>query len=322
MARLARFNRTTATEHPLTAQADPNQNRFEFERARWRCALVMSRSRSPSLGAPAKLLALVLLEHANREHFYAHSVLEAWPDRETLADLTGRSEGATKETLRVLLKSNAVFVVHLGGHGARDSNRYRFNNRWLDQTEGELAVRGLLRKWPDNRLKGAQSRPHAKGAEFSPHKGAETRKKRGRIFAPEPTDRNHMKQPPERELSHGGIVASPRNRSSLKKAKPIPREKQAELRLARFRLFTRSAETLEWASVNCPDVDDPCGAHHLSKFVNHFLATGKIPQGDFDAAFRVWLAREQEFTARHKQQHPRPRGGGAMEAIEEELENE
>jgi hypothetical protein len=142
---------------------------------------------SPSLRAPAVRVALVVLEHANREHFNGHGTLEAWPDRDTLAELTGRRLSTTKDALYRLLREKVVFFPsgQPGGHGARDSNRYCFNNRWLDQTEGELASLGLLRKWPDNRLKGAESRPHAKGAEIRPDKGAETRQRRGRKSGPE-----------------------------------------------------------------------------------------------------------------------------------------
>lgn len=127
--------------------------------------------------------------------------------------------------------------------------------------------------------------------------------------------KNPLRNPPaSRERArHGGSPVGVRRA----KARPAPKPQSSWSEKTRvsardaLAAYQPSAETYAFLSENCAGVPDATSPRHVQKFINHRLATGRIPRGPaaLDADFKLWMAREQEFAERDRNKPSRKKTG-------------
>jgi hypothetical protein len=287
--------------------------------AKWRFALDLSRDHR--LSRADLVIGLLLLDKYNEAKGFA------WPSLEWLAaEAHVDRSTATRSVGRLI--SLGYFQRTSGGGRGRASH---YSPRFLEAKNGrayapfpyEKEVRRRTETGAsahENSCVGAQKQVHRRATSTlrkdfnkpSTERGARpgehnflTGKKAVEHQPSDDTSRSNRRE----RVRLNDTATSQRNGA----ARP-PSGKQRQLNLTEWQ---PSTETVAWASEHAGKVDDPLG-RVAEKFRNYHLARGHSFI-DLDAAFRKWLADEQEHAVRPQTRSDRARAeilGRAMRAAD------
>src|SRR4051794_14828485 len=110
---------------------------FRIAMGRWRMALLTARG----LGAGARHVGLLMIEHTNYKNFIDTGIPYSWLSEARLASLADLSDRAIRTARASLVASGAIDVSVMGGRGRGNTSVYGFNPNWLERTEADLKER-------------------------------------------------------------------------------------------------------------------------------------------------------------------------------------
>jgi hypothetical protein len=223
---------------PADAAANPTRAPTYVElKQRWALCIC-----GAEIKANARLLALLMLQHVNYDCFAQTGEFESFQEVEILAAYL-RLDKRTVRKLREELRGAGILIV-VSNKGGRFYARYRFARDWIDARwllvqDSVAATRqgGLLMA-----SQGGPRMPSQRG-QLMPGQG-------GPLMASEKGDKKEIQ-----------------NEDRERKRRPRKRKSVADA-IQALRGYEPSPSTIAWASENCGAVTDPCGPHHVGKFVN------------------------------------------------------
>jgi hypothetical protein len=267
--------------------------------AKWRFALDLSRDHQLSRADLA--LGLLLLEKYNDAKGFA------WPSLDWLAAEAHVDRSTATRSINRLIVFGYFQRTSGGGRGRASHYRPCFleakNGRKYAPFPGEKRVRRRTETEAsahENSCTGARKQVHRRATSTLRNEFNKSSKERGAR-----SEENDFVIGKKKTMAHkpNNETSSSYHRVRLHDTAPsqgngVARPRTGNKRPLNLTEWQPSAETAAWASEHAGKVDDPLG-RVAEKFRNYYLARGRSFI-DPDAAFRKWLADEQEHAVQRQ----------------------